>query len=40
LRSIDWPAIDILAEIHGCSQPEILIAELLSIRNFMESLNG
>jgi hypothetical protein len=29
-----------LAEIHGCSQPEILVAELLAIRNFMESVNG
>jgi len=39
-RGIDWQALDLLAEIHGCGQPEILVAELLAIRNFMESANG
>jgi len=31
--------LDVLAEIHGVSQPEILVAELIAIRNFVESLN-
>jgi hypothetical protein len=39
-RGIDWQALDLLAEIHGVSDVEILIAELLAVRSFQESLNG
>jgi len=37
-RGIDWQAIDVLAEVYGTTQPEFLIAELMAIRSFMESI--
>ena len=39
-RGIDWQALDLLVEIHGVSDVEVLIAELLAVRSFQESLNG
>jgi hypothetical protein len=35
-RSLDWQAIDLLAEIHGASEPEVLVAELFAVRAFVE----
>lgn len=37
---IDWAALDVLTEIYGVTDIEILIAELLAIRAFQESANG
>lgn len=39
-RGIDWQALDMLAEIHGVSDIETLVAELLAVRSFQESLDG
>lgn len=39
-RGIEWPALDVLAEIHGVTDIEVLIAELLAIRSFQEQQNG
>ncbi len=35
-RGLDWAAIELLAEIHGCGDPEVLVAELFAIRAFVE----
>jgi hypothetical protein len=39
-KGLDWQALDLLVEVYGCSEPEILIAELLALREFMEKKNG
>ena len=39
-RGIDWHALPILAEIHGVTDVELLIVELMTIRGFQEDKNG
>lgn len=35
-QGIDWPALEVMAEIHGVSDIETLVAELMAVRGFME----
>lgn len=37
---MDWAAIEILSEIYGVTDIDILIVELLAIRKFQEATNG
>ena len=39
-RGIEWQALDVLAELHGVTDVETLIAELLAVRSFQEAQNG
>ena len=38
-QGIDWQALELLTEAHGISDIEILIAELLAIRDFLAERN-
>jgi hypothetical protein len=39
-QGLDWNALDVLVEVHGITEVEILIDELMAIRGFMEAQNG
>lgn len=39
-RGIEWEALPVLAEIHGVSDIETLIVELIAIREFQGALDG
>lgn len=39
-RGLDWQALPLLVEVHGISDVDMLIAELVAIRTFQESLDG
>ena len=37
---MDWNALDVLVEVHGITEVEILLDELMAIRGFMEAQYG
>jgi hypothetical protein len=39
-RGLDWQALPLLVDVHGIADVELLIAELVAIREFMEERNG
>lgn len=39
-RGLDWQAIPLLADLHGVTDLETLVAELIAIREFMDEQNG
>ena len=39
-NGLDWQALPLLVEIHGITDVDTLIAELVAIRNFQDSLDG
>lgn len=39
-QGLDWNALDVLCEVHGITEAEILLDELMAIRGFMEAQNG
>jgi len=39
-RGLDWQALPLLAEIHGVEDIEMLIEELVIIREFQDAGNG
>ena len=39
-RGLDWQALPLLVEVHGVSDVETLIAEMVAIREFMGERDG
>lgn len=39
-QGLDWNALDVLVEVHGITEVEILLDELMAIRGFMEAQYG
>jgi len=39
-RGLDWQALPLLVEVHGVTDIETLIAELVAIREFMGERDG
>lgn len=39
-RGLDWQALPLLIELHGITDIDTFIAEMVAIRNFQESLDG
>jgi hypothetical protein len=37
---LDWQALDLLVEVHGITDVETMLAELMAIRDFMERDRG
>jgi hypothetical protein len=40
MQGLDWNALDFLIEVHGITDVEMLLDELMAIRGFMEAQNG